>query len=206
MKLNRIFVAILATLWCIAAPTFAADNGGEKDKEWSIAVDGRVIAKDGKNIHRGTVYMEKNFTEEVGAFVYASTENGERSAYVGPTYWIVPEVLQVGVGIGSSRYDLGDGYESHRLIGAWLYAIPMEGMEAEVSVEHYSKDSEPWWYQATMKYNLSERAFVGVLGEKGIGWGPLVGTTIGRLKLWASVPVIAKDGETKFVTVVEYSY
>ena len=204
-------ILLLAVLLCGIAPTVvAAEDGGEKDKDWSIAMDGRIIAAKGgeNNVHRGTVYVEKKVTEELGLFFFGSAEQGERSAYTGPAYWVVPETLQIGLGVGNSKYDLGDGYGSHRVVGVWVYYAPMEGMEAEVSLERYSNDPEPWWYQATVKYNLGERVFVGMLGEKGVGWGPLVGTTLAQhWKVWAVVPIV-KDGEDKarFITVLGYSY
>ena len=203
-------ILLLAVLCGIAPTVFAAEEGGEKDKDWSIAMDGRIIAaKGGENsVHRGTVYVEKGLTEELAVFFYGSAEQGERSAYAGLARWFVPEKLQVGLGIGSSKYDLGEGYGPHRVTAGWLYAVPFEDMEVEVSVEKYSTDPDPWWWQATVKYNIGERVFVGMLGEKGVGWGPLVGgTLVQHWKVWAVVPIV-KDGEDKarFITVLGYSY
>ncbi len=189
MKLNPLFVAILATLMFTSVAQ-AADKAEEESPPSNsielIGYRGDVAAK---------IYFEHGVTENFAVSLNIWKSKGFVEVTVGPAYYITPEV-EVGAGIGTSRYmaDDAENESSHRVATVWGY-IKNDAMEGEITVSRYASDPNPWYYQAYAQWSVGGNWSAGVYGEADVGWGPrLAFTPHKRVTLWIA-PIAKKLGD-----------
>ena len=193
MKLSRLFVAIMAALMFFSVAQ-AADN---KEEESSPANSLELIS------YRGDVaaklYSEHEVMENLVVYVNATKQKGFGEITVGPAYYITPE-LQVGVSAGVAHYASADedAKSNHKVVSGFVY-YKSDAVEGELAVARYSRDSEPWWYQAYVQVPISNNWAAGIFGEASIGWGPrLAFAPHKRVTLWLS-PLIKREGDNRLV-------
>lgn len=150
----------------------------------------------GSGDYLAKLYAEKSLTDEWAFFLSASKARGFEGLTVGPAYYITPE-MEIGFSIGASRYasDEEESPRSHRTTSAFWY-WKTDAIEAEVTVERYSRDPKPWWYNAYVQTPVTENLSLGVYSEYGVGWGPRLSYTVGKYgSIWLS-PIIKRLGDT----------
>jgi len=193
-------LAILAVTLSIFAPAVQAGDDAEMHRN-DIEVRGFSA---GEPTARG--YFETAITDDVALALSAFKTRGWDEVTVGPTVYLTPE-MSVGAGFGASRYAAGgeNGKSAHRTASAfWFWKT--DAWEAEALVERYARDPAPWYAEGYVQKRIDDRLSVGLLAQKGSGWGPRFSYAIdGNIEVWAS-PLVKRAGNVAAIVGAMVSF
>jgi hypothetical protein len=196
MRAILIFFAVIALTAC-------SSNAHAEDVYTELSVQ-RYVSKSDTDSYTGTsLYVEVPVsTDSVSLWGTIYHDKLFQGVYAGVAKkygdW------QIALGVGTVR---DDGIPKN-VINPWVY-YRSDTVEAYMHAEHYSKDSDPWWYKGYVQKKLSDSLFAGVYGEKDFGIGPIMTWEVAKgVKLWATVPVAHKPKEEgmKFLLGIKFVF
>ena len=108
-----------------------------------------------------------------------------------------------GVGVGASLYKASNeiAKSAHQTVSAfWFWKT--NGWEAEVLVERYSRDSNPWYHEGYVQTRVTDAFSIGLFAKKDSGWGPRLSYRFNQnLNVWVS-PLVRRAGDASAIVGV----
>lgn len=196
---NRTILVCLWVFACIVAIITPAPTRAEESDVPSNILETRLYRGGNPS---AKLYLEKSLTEELAVSLVAFKTRGWNEATIGLVYYITPE-MSVGLGGGISQYAASNEStkSSHKTVSGFWY-WKNDAIEAEVTVERYSRDPKPWYYNIYGQVPVSGKVSVGIFGEKYTGWGPRVSFAAHKnFTIWVS-PILKKDRDSEVSLVV----
>ena len=140
-------------------------------------------------------YFDKALTPGVSLGISVFKTHGWDAATIGPTYYINAE-MSAGLGLGASFYRANNenAKSAHQTVsGFWSWKT--NEWEAEILMERYSRDSNPWYHEGYVQRRVSDGISVGLFAKKDSGWGPRLNYRVNQnLNLWVA-PLVRRSGE-----------
>ena len=183
----------IGAVLCLLMPMFSLDVQARDQLETPKSdVEIRGFNKGSATV-RG--YFDKALTTDISLGISAFKARGWDEVTVGPTYYINPE-MSAGLGLGASFYRANNenAKSAHQTVsGFWYWKT--NGWEAEILMERYSRDSNPWYHEGYVQRRVSDGISVGLFAKKDSGWGPRLNYRVNQnLNLWVA-PLVRRSGE-----------
>lgn len=134
-------------------------QAGEKLTAW---IENKNITVNGDTVPGFDGIISYDLTPRVGAFLYYQWAEPYSQFYAGPTLWIIPSVLQIGVAGGAE-----EASDSHRF-GSFLWSG--YGKASFLSIWETGGSGD--WYKAEFNYAITDHIGVGAMTQRFVGAGP----------------------------------